>query len=561
MPKIADRVAETTTTTGTGAVTLAGAKSGFRAFSGAFSVGDKVYYAIVGTTEWELGSGTLGSGTLTRDTILGSSNAGAAVALSAGTKDVFCTAPARMLGGGTVDVPFATAVAFTGQEQMAQTTVSGALAFTVNTAGAVDGAVVQLDLIAHGTNAPTFSTDFRQWGGSMGYDNRAGIRNSLTFFRRSGVYYYAITQAVGAVAESVPVAPTWSVAPSIIGTPTVGVACSYTPGTASGVPSPTLTQQWLLDGVAISGATASTYTPISGDAGHTLTVRQTATNASGSANSTSGGVSVAAALTVPGAPTALAAGTLTSTTIPLTWSAPATGGGAITDYVVQYAAAGTSFASPTTFADGTSATTGATITGLTASTSYDVRVAAVNAAGQGAWATLTGLTTTVAGSLVALQNTASLAESPAYTWTSSAASYAAYGNAGATVGLAGDGWVSLDHPTTNNVSLIYLDAAGPVSSRSSADYYLWVFTNGIYYGSNSSTGTKITGTDQTGAAGLRYRLARTGTTVTIDKSTDSGVTWTTLYTFPTTTSAKLYPTWVGGDVGSTITNPRGSGLS
>jgi len=561
MPKIADRVAETTTTTGTGTVTLAGAKAGFRAFSGAFSAGDKVFYAIVGAAEWELGSGTLGSGTLTRDTILSSSSAGTVVALSAGTKDVFCTAPARMLGGGTVDVPFSAAVSFTGQEQMAQTTVTGAMAFTVDATAAIDGAVVQLDLIANGTNAPTFSSDFRQWGGSMGYDNRAGIRNSLTFFRRSGVYYYAITQAVGAVAESVPVAPTWSVAPAIIGTPTVGVACAFTAGTASGVPTPTLTQQWLLDGVAISGATGATYTPISGDATHALTVRQTATNASGSANSTSAGATVAAALTVPGAPTALTPGTLTSTTIPLTWSAPSTGGGAITDYVVQYAAAGTSFASPTTFADGTSATTGATITGLTSSASYDVRVAAVNAAGQGAWASLMGQTTPVAGSLVALQNTVSLAESPAYTWTSSAASFGAYGNAGATVGLTGDGWVSLDHPTTNNVSLIYLDAAGPVSSRASADYYLWVFTNGIYYGSNSSTGTKITGTDNIGAAGLRYRLARASGTVTLDKSTDSGVTWTTLYTFPTTTSAKLFPTWVGGDVGSTITNPRASGLA
>lgn len=98
MALIADRVAETTTTTGTGTVTLAGAKSGYRAFSAAFSVADQVYYAIVGATEWEVGIGTLGSGTLARTTLLASST-GSAVSFSAGTKDVFCTAPASLVSG------------------------------------------------------------------------------------------------------------------------------------------------------------------------------------------------------------------------------------------------------------------------------------------------------------------------------------------------------------------------------------------------------------------------------------------------------------------------------
>lgn len=91
-----DRVKETTTTTGTGDVTLAGAMSGFQAFSAIAANGDQVAYAIVGTTEWEVGIGTWNTGgTLTRTRVLASSNAGALVSFSAGSKDVFCTLPAQ----------------------------------------------------------------------------------------------------------------------------------------------------------------------------------------------------------------------------------------------------------------------------------------------------------------------------------------------------------------------------------------------------------------------------------------------------------------------------------
>ena len=87
-----DRVKETTTTTGTGAVTLAGAVTGFQAFSAVMSVADTCYYVIVsGTgTDWETGTGTYSSASvLTRTTVLSSSNSGNAVNFSAGTKDVF----------------------------------------------------------------------------------------------------------------------------------------------------------------------------------------------------------------------------------------------------------------------------------------------------------------------------------------------------------------------------------------------------------------------------------------------------------------------------------------
>ena len=94
---LSDRVKETTTTTGTGSVTLAGAATGFQTFSSGVGVGNTMYYCIAGqgTSEWEVGMGTLSaSTTLARTKIFASSNAGSAVTFSAGTKDVFVTLPA-----------------------------------------------------------------------------------------------------------------------------------------------------------------------------------------------------------------------------------------------------------------------------------------------------------------------------------------------------------------------------------------------------------------------------------------------------------------------------------
>jgi len=93
---VKDRVQEVSTTTGTGTFTLAGAFTGFQAFS-VIGDGNTTYYAVVGGTEWEVGIGTytaLGT-VLSRDTILESSNGGTAVNFSAGTKNVFVTYPAE----------------------------------------------------------------------------------------------------------------------------------------------------------------------------------------------------------------------------------------------------------------------------------------------------------------------------------------------------------------------------------------------------------------------------------------------------------------------------------
>jgi hypothetical protein len=93
---VKDRVQETSTTTGTGTLTLAGAVTGFQSFS-VIGNANTTYYAIVMDNSFEIGIGTYTSSgtTLSRDTVLESSNSGSLVNFGAGTKSVFCTYPAE----------------------------------------------------------------------------------------------------------------------------------------------------------------------------------------------------------------------------------------------------------------------------------------------------------------------------------------------------------------------------------------------------------------------------------------------------------------------------------
>ena len=103
----ADKVAEVTTTIGTGALALTGPLTGYRAFDDVMVTTDVCHYMItavdsngVPTGEWEAGLGTYSAtDTLTRTTVHASSNAGAAVNLSAGTKRVALTQTAKVIAG------------------------------------------------------------------------------------------------------------------------------------------------------------------------------------------------------------------------------------------------------------------------------------------------------------------------------------------------------------------------------------------------------------------------------------------------------------------------------
>ena len=90
---LADRVRQTSTTTGSGTFTLDGSVTGFQSFS-AIGDGNTTYYTITLDAQWEVGIGTYSAGTLTRDTVI-SSSTGSKIVFGAGTKDVFVTLPSQ----------------------------------------------------------------------------------------------------------------------------------------------------------------------------------------------------------------------------------------------------------------------------------------------------------------------------------------------------------------------------------------------------------------------------------------------------------------------------------
>ena len=95
-----DRVKQTSTSTGTGAITLSGTETGFETFAQGIGGNNNTFYCIShdGTSEFEVGIGTVTDAspdTLSRDTVISSSNSDNKVNFAAGTKTVFCTYPAK----------------------------------------------------------------------------------------------------------------------------------------------------------------------------------------------------------------------------------------------------------------------------------------------------------------------------------------------------------------------------------------------------------------------------------------------------------------------------------
>lgn len=100
---LADRVQETSTTSGTGTITLLGAVTGFQSFA-AIGNGNTTYYTIYeqGTSNWEVGIGTYTSSgtTLARNTVIASSNSGSLVNFGTALKNVFVDMPSEMIALG-----------------------------------------------------------------------------------------------------------------------------------------------------------------------------------------------------------------------------------------------------------------------------------------------------------------------------------------------------------------------------------------------------------------------------------------------------------------------------
>lgn len=136
-----DRVKETSTSTGTGTINLAGAETGFETFVSGVGTTNNTFYCIShdGTNEFEVGIGTVTDAspdTLSRDTIISSSNSDNAVAFTAGTKTVFCTYPAKRAPSASMT---ATTYVTTHSSTISdvQTMDSGVLAGPVTVSGTV----------------------------------------------------------------------------------------------------------------------------------------------------------------------------------------------------------------------------------------------------------------------------------------------------------------------------------------------------------------------------------------------------------------------------------------
>jgi hypothetical protein len=169
---LADRVKETTSTSGTTDFVLSGASTGFQTFAAGVGANNTTYYAIADGADYEVGLGTLSSDglTLARTTVLQSSNADAKVSFASGSKQIFVTYPAdkavltdasQTLTNKTLTSPTLTTPALGTPSALVGTNITGtATAFTasnVTTNANLTGDVTSVGNATTLTNAPVIA--------------------------------------------------------------------------------------------------------------------------------------------------------------------------------------------------------------------------------------------------------------------------------------------------------------------------------------------------------------------------------------------------------------------
>jgi hypothetical protein len=183
---LADRVKDTTTTVGTGSVTLSGSPpAGFQSFGAAIGNGNTTYYTINAGSEWEVGIGTYNSTglVLNRDTVLSSSNSGSLVNFSAGSKDVFVTYPAERSvnedAAGNVNISITGNAATATRATNLAAGAAGSVPY--QTAANTTAFVATASGVLVGGTTPSFSTTPTLTGTNFtGIPNAALSNNSVT---------------------------------------------------------------------------------------------------------------------------------------------------------------------------------------------------------------------------------------------------------------------------------------------------------------------------------------------------------------------------------------------
>lgn len=481
--------------------------------------------------DWELSMCTmLTATTLSRDTLLCSST-GAKVNLATGSIALE-TVVAEQLNAmlTATDIPFSAAVPLTrvGNSYMPVQTVASVLTFTP-AASAVRGALVYLRLIADGVNLPVYSA-FKEWGGSLGYDNRSGIENQMQFFFDGYNYWVSISQAVNAVAVPLPASAVSMSGPTggIVGQASSVFTVGVTPvgGAISGnvvvTPTPVAGVTFAPTSVTLnSGTTSATFTATPSAAG---SFSVSVTNNGGLTNPSAITYASSAAATVPGTPTApTATGAAASASV--AFALPSAGTSAITGLIFTPYLAGVAQATQTT----TVLSSPFSATGLAAG-SYTFTFHAVNAVGSGGESPASAATTVTADypRLTIKRYTTESGGTP-WVYTGNNGGYG--DNAGDAVankafqsGVDGEFVIKILTASAGNGNQVILAVGTSASTPAyTAMSYGVVSTQGDYntIGAAASSSNVLTC-----AVNDYVRIKRVGTTLTVDVSTNSGATYT-----------------------------------
>lgn len=435
------------------------------------------------------------------------------------------------IGGSVSQVAYTTVIPLDGDKVMPRTQVAGAVALTLGPL--IAGGACRVPFVGNGVNVPSLAGS-TEWATSFGYDNsQAGLLNVLDVWSDDGTYaFHAWSQAAVNTPTVPPVAPSWSTAP-VVTSATQGSPVTFTSGSASGTPTPTLTYRTTLDGSPI-GTANTPYTPLVGDVGKALRIIQTATNVAGAVDSTASAAFTVLAASTPVAPSWSVSPVVTSATVgsPVTFTS------------------GTASGTPTptktfrTTLDGSPIGTANTpYTPVTGDIGKALRIieTATNTAGAVDSSPSAALTVVAASAFFSSLENLTDEGGGSYAATSAGTSFTAQGVVAGV--LAGDGWIKAQKLNTVDTSFYMgLDDASGAKPHTSTDFLFGVGTSGILaYAENGAPTNSATNVG--GSASTWVRLRRTGTTLYGEYSTDNEVTWTVARTFTAAASAPLYATY------------------